>query len=162
MTNSVTAAAFSDIKSAFDTAWHPAIIDALASKGCPPYLVKLIHSFLSNRKATLTSNSSEITINISTGCPQGSVLSAFLWIVLIDDLLRKTFPFPVLIIAYADDITISVSHPDPKIAISRLQSVCNATLKWCESVKLVINALKKTLCSSRAEKPHPPTSLSFR
>jgi hypothetical protein len=36
MTNSVTAVAFLDIKSAFDTAWHPAIIDALASKYCPP------------------------------------------------------------------------------------------------------------------------------
>jgi hypothetical protein len=93
MRNSVTAAAFLDIKAAFDTAWHPAIIVALASKGCPPYLVKIIHSFLSNRKATLTSDSSEITINISTGCPQGSVLSAFLWITLIDDLLRAPADF---------------------------------------------------------------------
>jgi ribonuclease HI len=142
MKNSVTAAAFLDIKAAFDTAWHPAIIVALASKGCPPYLVKIIHSFLSNRKATLTSNSSEITINISTGCPQGSVLSAFLWITLIDDLLRLIFPFPVLIIAYADDLTIAVTHSDPEIAVARLQSVCNAILNWCVSVKLVINALK--------------------
>jgi hypothetical protein len=161
MTNSVTAVAFLDIKSVFDTAWHPAIIDALASKDCLPYLVKLIHSFLSNRKATLTSIFSEITINISNGCPQGSVLSAFLWIVLIDNLFRQTFPFPVLIIAYADDITISVSHPDPKIAISRLQSVCNAILKWCESVKLVINALKTNFMKKETENKVPASRTSL-
>lgn len=35
------ATAFLDIKSAFDSAWHPAIIAALGKRSCPPYLAKL-------------------------------------------------------------------------------------------------------------------------
>ena len=37
-------ALFIDIKAAFDSAWHPAIISALSKKNCPPYLIKIIQS----------------------------------------------------------------------------------------------------------------------
>jgi hypothetical protein len=50
----VAAAAFLDIKSAFDSAWHPAIIAALSSRGFPTYLVNIISSFLKNRSAVLS------------------------------------------------------------------------------------------------------------
>jgi hypothetical protein len=49
-----TASAILDIKSAFDAAWHPAILAALARRECPTYLVKLKSSFLSNRLALLS------------------------------------------------------------------------------------------------------------
>jgi hypothetical protein len=39
-------AAFLDIKSAFDSAWHPAIIAALSKRSCPQYLLKIVSSFL--------------------------------------------------------------------------------------------------------------------
>ena len=138
----ITAAALIDIKSAFDSAWRRAIIAALAAKGCPTYLIRIIDRFLSRRTATLTANGFSIEIMIDTGCPQGSVFSAFLWIVLIDPALRLNISFEFCLLAYADDVTAIVAHRDPRIATARLQQICLAFAEWAESVKLVINIMK--------------------
>ncbi|KAI9560547.1 hypothetical protein GHT06_011489 [Daphnia sinensis] len=73
----VCASAFLDLKSAFDSAWHPAIISALAKRSCPNYLIKIIHSFLSNRLVKLppwrivlnTTNLSYATIALLSNAP---------------------------------------------------------------------------------------------
>ena len=125
-----TAAVFIDIKSAFDSAWHPAILKALAAKGCPPYLIRIINSFLSSRRGTIRSQESEFTFRIATACPQGSALSAFLWIVLIDSVLSLSFDFPVLLLAYADDLIVAVRHKDMNTATKMAQIVCAAIVKF--------------------------------
>nr|CAH0100217.1 unnamed protein product [Daphnia galeata] len=100
----VTACAFLDIKSAFDAACHPAIISALAVRNCTRYLVQLVFDFLSDRTAILSLDGSSSSFHVDLGCPQGGVLSPFLWSVLVDDALRLKFPFPSRIIGYADAI----------------------------------------------------------
>jgi hypothetical protein len=74
----VVAAAFLDIKSAFNSAWHPAIIAALSSRGCPTYLVNIISNFLKNRSAVLSIGEFYSEHPVSLGCPQGGVLFPFL------------------------------------------------------------------------------------
>ena len=49
-----TACALIDIKSAFDTAWAPAILTALGRRNCPGYLLLILKSFLNNRRASLS------------------------------------------------------------------------------------------------------------
>ena len=94
-------AVFLDIKSAFDCAWHPATHAALLKKSCPLYLVQLVKSFLSNRKAHLSHKESSLEKTINLGCPQvWGVLSPFLWNVMLDDVPRFIFPFPCKIIAF--------------------------------------------------------------
>ena len=63
------ASAFLDIKSAFDSAWHPAILAALSRRLCPPYLIKTVLSFLSNRKALISINSGCFEKSVHIGCP---------------------------------------------------------------------------------------------
>lgn len=46
----VVGSVFLDIKTAFDSTWHPFIIDALVRKSCPMYLIKLIKNYLTGRK----------------------------------------------------------------------------------------------------------------
>ena len=96
-----TAAVFLDISGAFDSAWPPSILLALTKRGCPPYLTQLISSFLKNRTASLRSDDGVSLIHhIAIGCPQGSVLSPFLWNVLVDEPIRSIFPFYYKIIAF--------------------------------------------------------------
>ena len=66
----VTACCFLDIKSAFDMAWHLAILAALIKRGCPRYLVCLVHNFLSNRKGVFTHYGAHLSVNVDLGCPQ--------------------------------------------------------------------------------------------
>ena len=137
-----TACAFLDLKSAFDTAWFPAILNALNKRLCPPYLIRLVRDFLQNRPASLSHGGAGINVNINLGCPQGGVLSPFLWIVMLDDLPRFSFPFPYRSIAYADDLTIVTSHKDPSIATRNLQQIYDTVIAWCRAHKLSLNALK--------------------
>ena len=114
----VVACAFLDIKSAFDAAWHPAILRGLIAKGCPKYLVELVRCFLLDRSATLSTVDSSLTINLELGSLQGSVLSPFLWNILLDSLLLVHFPFPHVLIAYADDVVLCCVHEDRSVAVS--------------------------------------------
>jgi len=136
-----TCCAFLDIKSAFDAAWHPAILKGLLKKGCPISLVKLIKSFLSSRSGLLRSSIS-LSIKIALGCPQGSILSPFLWNILLEELLSMQFPFSFVIIAYADDLVLCTFDKDPTIACNNLQLMCAAAEDWGALVKLSFNATK--------------------
>ena len=43
-----------DITSAFDKAWHPAILHRLLMKKCPMHLIQIIQNYLSSRSTQLT------------------------------------------------------------------------------------------------------------
>jgi ribonuclease HI len=139
-----TATAFIDIQSAFDKAGHQAILAALERNDCPTYLVRIIASFLQCRRATLCHGSSSFSVNLHAGCPQGSVLSAFLWLVLVNDVLELRFDHVHLTLAYADDLTLAVTHRDPTIATAQLQDICAEVVKWSKSIELSINTQKTT------------------
>jgi hypothetical protein len=154
----VAAAAFLDIKSAFDSAWHPAIIAAFSSRGCPTYLVNIISSFLKNRSVVLSIGDVTSVHPMSLGCPQGGVLSPFLWNVLIDDILKLSFPhFPVKMAGFADDLSIATTHKDPFVATKNLQTACDHIGAWLESRKLQFNA-DKTVVKIFARKCSPGSS----
>ena len=139
-----TATAFIDIQSAFDKASHRTILAALERNNCPAYLVRIIASFLQCRKATLCHGTGSFSVNLHAGCPQGSVLSAFLWLVLINDVLELRFDYVHLTLAYADDLTLAVTHRDPATATAQLQDICTEVVKWSKTVDLSINTQKTT------------------
>jgi hypothetical protein len=107
-----TACAMIDIKSAFDTAWAPAILSALIARKCPIFLVKIIRDFLTNRKGKFDQQKSVDLFQIPTGCPQKGFLSPFLWNVMIDDIFRlpSDHKKPGLALAYADDTSAKTAQ----------------------------------------------------
>ena len=53
--------------------------------------------------------SSKVTKIATRGTPQGGVLSPLLWILVVNNLLRKCKQKNIKIVAYADDIMVLVS-----------------------------------------------------
>ena len=98
---------------------------------------------------------------IEIGCPQGSVLSAFLWIVLIDEIFYLSFPLSVFIIAYADDLTVGVSDNNPAAATRKLEKACKLIVNWLSSIKLDVNAPKTAFLLFDWIKSNPTLSLSI-
>ena len=61
-----TQAVLLDINGAFDNAWHTTVINGLISRNCPDYLLFIVQSFLSKRKATIIQNNSRHTVGLPT------------------------------------------------------------------------------------------------
>jgi hypothetical protein len=84
--NMSTAAVFLDIKKAFDTTWHPALLYKLFELEFLTSLIKLISSHLSQRKFRVSVEGEMSTPReMQAGVPQGSVLSPTLYNIFIND-----------------------------------------------------------------------------
>jgi hypothetical protein len=78
--NMSTAAVFLDIEKTFDTTWHPGLLYNLSKLEFSARIIKLISSFLSNRKFRVSVKGEKSTPReIQAGVPQGSVLSPTLY-----------------------------------------------------------------------------------
>jgi ribonuclease HI len=155
----VTATVFLDIKGAFDTAWHDGIIAALHRKNCPAYLIRIIKSYLSDRKVKLSNGPADLEVTTNNGCPQGSILSPLLWNVLFDESLRIDIGHCVTRNAFADDLAVSATCRDPERATEYLQEACNKILQWTRSQKLTVSGQKSVfvLFSRRRHNKEPAT-----
>jgi hypothetical protein len=78
--NISTAAVFLDIEKAFDTIWQPGLIHMLSGLQFPISLIKLIVSFLTNRKFKVSVDG-ELSSprKVAAGVPQVSVLVPVLY-----------------------------------------------------------------------------------
>ena len=118
------------------------ILRGLICKDCPRYLTKLIEAFLLDRTATISSDDEELCTTLEVGCPQGSILSPFLWNILLESLFLLSFSFDFKIIAYADDILLCATSVLAHLAVNNLQLMCNSVVDWGLNSKLSFNALK--------------------
>ena len=95
-----------------------------------------------NRHVTITHKNATRRIKTKRGCPQGGVLSPFLWNLVIDDLLQYTAKhIPGYIQAFADIISLAEVN-DLDVIWQRTQTTIKTIENWCQSKGLNISALK--------------------
>lgn len=80
-----------NIEKAFDTIWYNGLIFKLFKFKFPIYLIKIIKSFLADRKFLVAIGNSKSCIkNIIAGLPQRSVLSPILYSIFISDFKKPS------------------------------------------------------------------------
>ena len=85
----------------------------------------------------LTVTHKDITkrIRIRRGCPQGGILSPFLWILVVDDLLKfSAKEIPGYLQAFADDLVTLAEGSDTGVIWQRTQKTIN-TIEYREMVR---------------------------
>lgn len=146
-----TLAVLIDLQSAFDVIWHDGIVFKLHQLGLNPILIKLIKSFLSDRKFQVKINKECSNIkNIKAGTPQGSIISAILFILYLNDLPKPmNFFCKITRILFADDVIIYTATKNVALATNTmnnyLKQIHNFLIKWklkinvnkCESISIV-------------------------
>ncbi|QGI68596.1 hypothetical protein CEK27_012567 [Fusarium fujikuroi] len=83
-----------DISGAYDNVWRQALIQTLADKGFPRWIVNMIQSFLSDRTACFNlPGIVSLPFDLNTGVPQGSPLSPILFLFFASPLLQRAKTF---------------------------------------------------------------------
>jgi len=120
---------FLDLEKAFELANPAVILATLADKGVAGHLLQWVRSFLTGRGARvrfqghLSSRHAHVH-----GTPQGSILSPFLFNILMERLLDVPYGHGVRLLCYADDLALVFPRRNcfrlAPIALARLQGKC--------------------------------------
>ncbi|GFT65792.1 probable RNA-directed DNA polymerase from transposon X-element [Trichonephila clavipes] len=139
-THRTTGGIFLDVEKAFDRVLHNGLIFKLIQVNLPPYLIKIIYEYLSNRTFQVKINSIHSRIgSIQAGIPQGSILSPLLYSL-------YTYDFPtsptVEVCLFADDAAILSQSRSPESVRKNLQTYLIKLKKWLTLWRISINTSK--------------------
>lgn len=142
-------AIFFDLSKAYDGVWHLGLVGQLVRCGIRGKLLRWIEEFLKRRsyKVYYEGEFSD-EFPISSGVPQGSILSPTLFNVMISNIPHVQ---GVNMAEYADDIVIYTSDSNVKLATQRLQRQVNELTKYLDEWGFQLNenktkGLMLTLC----------------
>ena len=140
----ITAAIFLDAEAAFDQAWHDAIRYKMNEFGLPHRLVRLVSSFLYERKLkVIVGNYSSEEVTMRAGTPQGSCLSPLLYIILVNDITDVSQNASLG--QFADDIALWANAYTHECSVKRLQMAINQLEGWCRRWRIKLNGAKSSL-----------------
>lgn len=129
-----------DIEKAFDTVWHHGLIYKLLMGNLPKYLIRLIMDFIENRTFMVSVNN-ELSSpkTITTGLPQGSVLSPLLYSIYTSDFKAPSYMKTAY---YADDTALITSSKLTSALLLKMEKGLLACNKYFHKWKIKINPIK--------------------
>ena len=141
-----------DIQAAYDTVWHIGLLHKLAKMGISLDLLRWIRAFLTSRVATIRIRSATTNRTLTMGIPQGSPLSAILFLVYINDLILLLQDIPSAFTqGFADDLSSWWLEPLHSTSSHISLQISHTVQIWAHQWKMTFNPHKcKLLCISRS------------
>jgi ribonuclease HI len=133
---------FIDIENAFPTVSEHGIVKALVRLDIPEGIRRWIGDMLRGRTITARLLDVEKDRETSLGCPQGGILSPFLWNAVMDSLLSSLRAQLVFTQAYADDVVGLFTGIDPPTLVDHAQTFLDNALNWAQENGLTLSKAK--------------------
>ena len=140
----ITAGIFLDAEKAFDKCWHQGLLYKLNKLNLPIKLVRLISSFITNRKFCVQYKQHHSRYkDINAGVPQGSCLSPILYLIYVNDIKDElNYSTETRISQFADDIALWTQSKTPAGATRILQTAIQHIENWCNKWRVILNPNK--------------------
>lgn len=138
-------ATFMDIQGAFDNTTFNSINGATQKRNIDHQTRAWISAMLAGRTLMADLNGISIKVLARKGCPQGSVLSPLLWLMVVDELITMLTDQGLVVQGYADDLVILICGRFINTLCSRMQEVMGQVEDWCTSTELSVNPDKTQL-----------------
>ena len=153
---------FLDFENAYDKSWKNHILQQIENFNMCGHLPNFIQNFLTNRSIRVKVNNHKSNLtNLEMGVPQGSSLSATLFLIAVNSLVEK-LPTYVYRSLFVDDCRVSIICYDLLTAQEQLQKVLNLFSEWCNKTGFTFSTTKtKVLICHRKKRVHPPKILLF-
>lgn len=159
----IPTAVFLDIKSAFDSVYHDAILASLIALGLGGRLYAWIANYLDGRKLFMcTEEGPTPCYDVNRGVPQGAVLSPLLFnLTLIH--LKRVLPRGVKVTLYADDICVWSASRSRRITQQKLQKALSRIAAYLSPRGLHLSSEKSVaMAFTRKRMDRYPLILSGR
>lgn len=129
-----------DLKAAFDSVWHDGILHKMYIHKFPTYLVKIVKSFLADRTFQVSiGNSLSAEHQISSGVPQGAVLSPTLFNLFLSDVPTWS---DIMMAQFADDTAILAASHSTKAIINKLEKASKKLCRYFKNWRIRVNGQK--------------------
>ena len=159
--NLLASSVFLDLVKAFDTVNHEILLSKLSRYGVKGIPLKLLESYLTNRYQYVEAGGccKSVTLPITVGVPQGSVLGPFLFLVYIND-FANCFENAQLVL-YADDAVLLNKSTTLSGLIAKTQTNLNAAIEWTKSKALNSNKTKFIIFANTTDSTYPNIKINI-
>jgi len=133
-----------DLTAAFDVLQKEKLVHIMCQKQIPSFLIRTIHSYLSNRSGYVQIESAVSPVrDIKAGCIRGSILGPILFNIYMSHL--SSIIYPGILISYADDSYIVVEGDSEVELKSKLEEIIKVHFEWLGNMGLICNMSKTEL-----------------
>ncbi|XP_063244583.1 uncharacterized protein LOC134544777 [Bacillus rossius redtenbacheri] len=148
-----------DLKRAFDSVHHAALVHKLRQTELSPHLLNLLQSFLADRTFAVRVGGALSGIHrVAAGVPQGAILSPTLFAVFLADMAP---PPGATLALYADDTAVLVTGDDAQVLQAQAQVALRHLSGYMASWGILPNPAKTQVlfCTKRRRRPPAPLVL---